>query len=198
MTKAMLIAAPTSGSGKTSVCRGLVAALAGGGAGRALKVQTFKMGPDYLDPLHLEASSGLACHNLDPWMMGRKACQELFERNTVRAAVRPDLAVVEGAMGLYDGGDPASNVGSSADLAKLLGIPAVLVVDIAGQARSAAFRNMAATATLIAAAALLREESRGGHFRSDFPETRSDMAQRSRLTLDEALALRRTLVEQDA
>ena len=57
---------------------------------------------------------------------------------------------------------------------------------------------MAATATLIAAAALLREESRGGHFRSDFPETRSDMAQRSRLTLDEALALRRTLVEQDA
>ena len=138
MTKAMLIAAPMSGSGKTSVCRGLVAALAGGAAGGALKVQTFKMGPDYLDPLHLEASSGLACHNLDPWMMGRKACQELFERNTVRAAVRPDLAVVEGAMGLYDGGDTASNVGSSADLAKLLGIPAVLVVDIAGQARSAA------------------------------------------------------------
>ena len=138
MTKAMLVAAPTSGSGKTSVCRGLVAALANGASGRALTVQTFKMGPDYLDPLHLSIASGLACHNLDPWMMGREACQELFERKTIRAAARPDLAVVEGAMGLYDGGDPTSNAGSSADLARLLGIPAVLVVDIAGQARSAA------------------------------------------------------------
>ncbi len=133
----MLIAAPMSGSGKTSICRGLVAALAGGGAGGALKVQAFKMGPDYLDPLHLEAASGAACYNLDPWMMGKEACRELFERNTGRAG-GPDLAVVEGAMGLYDGPDPASNAGSSADLAKLLGIPVLLIVDIAGQARSAA------------------------------------------------------------
>ena len=68
----------------------------------------------------------------------------------------------------------------------------------ADQADVPAFRNMAATATLIAAAALQREESRGGHYRSDFPETRHDMAHRSRLTLDEALALREALVEQDA
>ncbi|MBL9058853.1 MAG: L-aspartate oxidase, partial [Mangrovicoccus sp.] len=68
----------------------------------------------------------------------------------------------------------------------------------ADQADVPAFRNMAATATLIAAAALQREESRGGHYRSDFPETRHDMAHRSRLTLDEALALREALVELDA
>ena len=138
MTKAMLIAAPKSGSGKTSVCRGLVAALARGLAGRSLNVRAFKMGPDYLDPLHLKAASGSVCHNLDPWMMGATACQQLFLRKTVLAAPRPDLAVAEGAMGLFDGGDPASNAGSSADLAKLLGIPVVLVVDVAGQARSVA------------------------------------------------------------
>ena len=138
MTKAMLIAAPKSGSGKTSVCRGLVAALARGLAGRSLNVRAFKMGPDYLDPLHLKAASGSVCHNLDPWMMGATACQELFLRKTVLAAPRPDLAVAEGAMGLFDGGDPASNAGSSADLAKLLGIPVVLVVDVAGQSRSVA------------------------------------------------------------
>lgn len=138
MTKAVLIAAPRSGSGKTSVCRGLVAAFARGLAGRSLRVRAFKMGPDYLDPLHLQAASGSVCHNLDPWMMGEAACQELFLRNTALAASPPDLAVVEGAMGLFDGGDPASNAGSSADLAKLLGIPVVLVVDVAGQARSVA------------------------------------------------------------
>ena len=126
MTKAMLIAAPKSGSGKTSVCRGLVAAFAKGLAGRSLKVRAFKMGPDYLDPLHLKAASGSVCHNLDPWMMGEAACRELFLRNTTLSAPRPDLAVVEGAMGLFDGGDPASDAGSSAALAKLLGIPMVL------------------------------------------------------------------------
>ena len=138
MTKAVLIAAPRSGSGKTSVCRGLAAAFARGLMGRSLKVRAFKMGPDYLDPLHLKAASGSVCHNLDPWMMGEAACRELFLRNTLLAAPRPDLAVVEGAMGLFDGGDPASNAGSSADLAKLLRIPVVLVVDVAGQARSVA------------------------------------------------------------
>ena len=138
MTKALLIAAPMSGSGKTSLCRGLVAALAGGAAGESLKVQTFKLGPDYLDPLHLEAASGLTCHNLDPWMMGEGACRELFARHTTQAAAQPDVAVVEGAMGLFDGSDPASNAGSSAGLAKLLNIPVVLVVDVAGQGRSVA------------------------------------------------------------
>ena len=92
----------------------------------------------------------------------------------------------------------SEDVGVVRDAAGLRRALATIADLEAGQAGSAAFRNMAATATLIAAAALLREESRGGHFRSDFPETRSDMAQRSRLTLDEALALRRTLVEQDA
>ena len=153
MTKAMLIAAPRSGSGKTSVCRGLVAALAqglfqdssqgpvqgfSGRPGQSLTVRAFKMGPDYLDPLHLRAASGSVCHNLDPWMMGEAACLELFRRNTVWACPRPGVAVVEGAMGLFDGGDPASNAGSGAALAKLLGIPVVLVVDVAGQARSVA------------------------------------------------------------
>ena len=138
MTKAMLIAAPMSGSGKTSVCRGLAAALALGKAGGPLRVQTFKMGPDYLDPLHLSVAGKSPCHNLDPWMMGAPACKELFARHTACAAPRPDLALVEGAMGLFDGGDPASNAGSSADLAKILNIPVVLVVDIARQGRSVA------------------------------------------------------------
>ena len=138
MTKAMLIAAPMSGSGKTSLCRGLVAALAQGAAGRPLSIQTFKMGPDYLDPLHLKAASGRECHNLDPWMMGEAACCELFRRHTAPGPAQPDVAIVEGAMGLFDGGNPASNAGSSADLAKILGLAVVLVVDVARQARSAA------------------------------------------------------------
>ncbi len=138
MTKATLIAAPMSGSGKTSVCRGLAAALASGKAGRPFRVQTFKMGPDYLDPLHLSVAGNSLCHNLDPWMMGALACRELFSRNAVSVRPSPDLALVEGAMGLFDGGDPASSAGSSADLAKILNIPVVLIVDIAGQGRSAA------------------------------------------------------------
>ena len=138
MTKALLLAAPLSGSGKTSICRGLAAAFASGRAGAPLAVKTFKMGPDYLDPLHLAAAVKSPCHNLDPWMMGEAACRELFGRESVFAAPRPDLALVEGAMGLYDGGDPASNAGSSADLAKILNIPVVLIVDIARQGRSVA------------------------------------------------------------
>lgn len=138
MTRAMLLAAPMSGSGKTSICRGLAAAFALGRAEAKLQVRTFKMGPDYLDPLHLSAAVNSPCHNLDPWMMGKAACRKLFTRSCLLDSPRPDLALVEGAMGLYDGGDPASNAGSSADLAKTLDIPVVLVVDIARQGRSVA------------------------------------------------------------
>ena len=124
-----LIAAPCSGSGKTllSLC---LAALA---HRRGLRLQPFKVGPDYLDPQLLSQVSGLACRNLDPLLCGEAWVEHCFAWHGSRA----DLALVEGVMGLFDGRGPSSE-GSSAAVAAQLGLPVVLVVEASRQAGSLA------------------------------------------------------------
>ena len=129
MTKSFLIAAPTSGSGKTTVARGLMALL----VKKGMKVQPFKCGPDYIDTKFHEAVCGRPSINLDTFMASEAHVKELFTHYGADA----DVCVVEGMMGLFDGYD--RDKGSSAEIARVLGLPVVLVVD----ARSAAY-SMAA------------------------------------------------------
>jgi len=128
--KAILIAGTGSGVGKTSVTLGLVAAL----KRRGLTVQTFKVGPDFLDPAWLALASGRPCYNLDGWMCGETYVRNLFAAKSADA----DIAVVEGVMGLFDGADPANSTGSSAEIARWLGLPILLVVNSHGVARTLA------------------------------------------------------------
>lgn len=130
MPKALVLAGTHSGCGKTSVCLGLLRAL----ARRGLRVQPFKAGPDFIDPGLHAAAAGISSHNLDTWMQPEGALRALFARHARTA----DVVVVEGAMGLFDGRGGADESGSTAHLAKLLGLPALLVVDAASQARSVA------------------------------------------------------------
>ena len=120
-----LIAAPTSGSGKTTVSRGLMALF----VKKGLKVQPFKCGPDYIDTKYHEVVCGRPSINLDTFMASPEHVRSLYARYSADA----DVAVVEGMMGMYDGYD--RDRGSSAEVARLLGIPVVLVVD----AKSAAY-----------------------------------------------------------
>lgn len=120
-----LIAAPTSGSGKTTVSRGLMALL----AKKGLKVQPFKCGPDYIDTKYHTAVCGRPSINLDTFMASKEHVSELYARYSADA----DASIVEGMMGMFDGYD--RDRGSSAEIAKLLNIPVVLVVD----AKSAAY-----------------------------------------------------------
>ena len=128
--KTIVIAAPHSGSGKTTVALGLMAAL----RRRGLRVAPFKVGPDFIDPGHHEAVTGVPSVNLDGWMCGEDFIRDTFERSCKGT----DIAVVEGVMGLFDGIDGTSEAGSTAQIAKLLGAPVILVVDARSQARSAA------------------------------------------------------------
>lgn len=127
---AVVIAGTHSGVGKTSVTLGLIGAL----TRRGLAVQPFKIGPDFIDPLHHTHASGRTSRNLDGWMLDPKTNLERFAIATADA----DVAVIEGVMGLFDGSEGASERGSSAEMAKLLGLPVVLVVDASAMARSAA------------------------------------------------------------
>ena len=111
-----LIAAPTSGSGKTTVSRGLMALF----VKKGLKVQPFKCGPDYIDTKYHEAVCGRPSVNLDTFMASPEHVRSLYARYSADA----DVAVVEGMMGMYDGYD--RDRGSSAEVARLLGIPVVL------------------------------------------------------------------------
>lgn len=129
-TQGVVIAGPHSGVGKTTVSLALIAAA----RGRGLRVQPFKVGPDFIDPGHLAMAAGRACHNLDGWMLSREANLEIFRRQAHGA----DLVVVEGVMGLFDGYDGQSEAGSTAQMAKWLKLPVVLVVDARSLARSAA------------------------------------------------------------
>jgi len=128
MTRAMIIAAPSSGAGKTTVTLGLLRAL----RRRGIAVASSKVGPDYIDPAFHAAASGRPCRNLDPWAMRLETllCQ------LDRAADGADLLIIEGVMGLFDGA--AEGGGSTADLAALLDLPVLLVQDVRGQTVSAA------------------------------------------------------------
>jgi cobyrinic acid a,c-diamide synthase len=126
----LVIAGASSNVGKTTVTSGLIAAL----RRRGLVVQPFKCGPDYVDPSYHERAAGRPSRNLDTWMLSDEQLLESF----VRACRGVDVAIVEGVMGLYDGSDWLSERGSTAQIAKLLGAPVLLVADISGSARSAA------------------------------------------------------------
>jgi cobyrinic acid a,c-diamide synthase len=119
-----------SGSGKTTVSLGLMAAL----KRRGLIVAPFKVGPDFIDPGHHSRITGRISRNLDGWML-----PDAYNRGCFQQAVAgADVALVEGVMGLYDGYDGKSEAGSTAQMAKLTRLPVVLVVDAASMARSAA------------------------------------------------------------
>jgi cobyrinic acid a,c-diamide synthase len=124
----LLIAGTHSGVGKTTVATGLMAAL----RRRGYKVQPFKVGPDYIDPSYHEGACELPSRNLDSWLLEPAVMSEFF----CRAMAGKDLAIVEGVMGLYDGFRGDSEEGSTAQVAKLLGLPVILVVDASAAARS--------------------------------------------------------------
>lgn len=128
----LIIAAPRSGAGKTTVTLGLMRAFRNLG----LSVQPFKCGPDYIDPAFHEAAAGRPSFNLDTWSMRRALIEHLCVVHTSGA----DLVIAEGVMGLFDGvtnkGQTAR--GSTADLAALTGWPVVLVLDVSGQSETAA------------------------------------------------------------
>jgi cobyrinic acid a,c-diamide synthase len=127
---ALVIAGTHSGVGKTTVSLGLMAAL----RRRGLKVQPFKIGPDFIDAgLHARVC-GTPSYNLDGWMLSKGYNRRSFVSNVQDK----DVALVEGMMGLYDGRSGATEEGSTAEMAKRLDLPVVLVVDAAAAARSVA------------------------------------------------------------
>lgn len=140
MNASFMIAAPSSGSGKTTIARGLMALF----REKGYKVQPFKCGPDYIDTKFHTTVCGRPSVNLDTFMATPEHVRELFDRYGRDA----DIRIVEGMMGLFDGYD--RDLGSSAEIARVLGIPIVLVVD----ARSAAYSTAALLSGFL-------------HFRSD-------------------------------
>ncbi|MET0414796.1 MAG: cobyrinate a,c-diamide synthase [Actinoplanes sp.] len=126
----VVIGAPASGHGKTTVATGLLAAY----ARRGVPVAPFKVGPDYIDPGYHALAAGRPGRNLDPVLVGEDQIGPLFAHGSAGAG----LAVIEGVMGLYDGRTGAGETGSTAQVAALLDAPVILVVDAAAQGRSIA------------------------------------------------------------
>lgn len=130
MARVIVVAGVHSGVGKTTVATALMAAY----QRRGLRVQGFKVGPDYIDPSYHTAVTGRPSRTLDGWLMGLDAVGEFFERS----ASQVDLCIIEGVMGLFDGRTGGRGAGSTAEIAALLGAPVLLVVDAWAIARSAA------------------------------------------------------------
>jgi len=128
--KSIIIAAPVSGSGKTTVTIGLMECL----KRRGLKVAPFKVGPDFIDPGYHRVVTGRPSLNLDSWICSGQSVQEMFAHHSADA----DIAVIEGVMGLFDGISGRSDEGSTAQIARLTGSTVFLVVDSKGFARSIA------------------------------------------------------------
>lgn len=129
VARALVVAAPASGSGKTTVATGLMAAL----ARRGTAVAPFKIGPDYIDPGYHTLAAGRPGRNLDPVLVGEQRIGPLVRHG----AAGCEVAVIEGVMGLFDG-RVADGYGSTAQVAAMVGAPVVLVVDCRGQSRSVA------------------------------------------------------------
>ena len=129
----VVIAAPGSGHGKTSVATGLLGAF----RRRGLKVSPHKVGPDYIDPGYHALAAGRPGRNLDPWLVGEEQIVRLFAHGA--STPEPaDIAVIEGVMGLFDGAYGHGDFASTAHVARLLGAPVILVVDAKGMSASAA------------------------------------------------------------
>ena len=126
----LVIAGVSSGVGKTTVTLGLLEAL----RGRGLTVQAFKVGPDFIDAAYHGLATGRPSYNLDGWMCG----PEQVVATVAERAAQADLALVEGVMGCFDGTDGLSEDGSTAQIAKWLGAPVVLVLDAGALVRTAA------------------------------------------------------------
>jgi cobyrinic acid a,c-diamide synthase len=125
----ILITGDRSGSGKTSITLALTALLA-----KKYRVQTFKVGMDYIDPSYLAAASGRPCRNLDSFALSNDQVQEIYSYGCRDA----DIAIVEGVRGLYEGAEALTDVGSTAAIAKELDLPVILVVSAQSITRSAA------------------------------------------------------------
>ncbi|MBB4823324.1 cobyrinic acid a,c-diamide synthase [Sporosarcina luteola] len=131
MSKRRIVIAGTgSGVGKTTLTIGLMAAL----MKKGMAVQGFKCGPDYIDPSYHTAVTKRISRNLDSWMLGRKTVVDIF----THASRDADISIMEGVMGFFDGKDPRTNVGSTAEISVLTKSPVLLVVNCASMARSAA------------------------------------------------------------
>jgi cobyrinic acid a,c-diamide synthase len=126
----ILVAGTHSGVGKTTVAMGMMAAL----QRRGLRVQGFKVGPDFIDPSFHGTATGRNCRNLDGWMLSRETNLDIF----ARASEDADVAVIEGVMGLFDGKGAPSLAGTTAEMALWLDAAVVLVLDAAAMAGSAA------------------------------------------------------------
>jgi cobyrinic acid a,c-diamide synthase len=131
MARSLVISAPASGAGKTTVTLALARAY----RERGLKVQCFKSGPDYIDPAFHAAATGRASVNIDSWAMARETIEALVSRSA-----DADLVLAEGSMGLFDGVAVAGvcGTGATADIAGMMGWPVLLVIDPSGQAQTAA------------------------------------------------------------
>ena len=130
VTDAVVIAGVRSGVGKTTIATGIMGAL----TRRGYRVQPFKAGPDYIDPSYHQLACDRPSRNLDTWMLPHATVSELFHR----ASSLGQISVVEGVMGVFDGHSSLNEEGSTAQLAKLLGAPVILVADASKVARSVA------------------------------------------------------------
>jgi len=124
----VVISATHSGAGKSTITMGLLMAL----KRRGLDPQSFKVGPDYIDPMHHTMVLGRECRNLDTWMFGNE-----IERLFVQGSKGSGISVVEGVMGLYDGKDGVNEEGSTSHLSKIIKAPVILIIDARSMARSA-------------------------------------------------------------
>jgi cobyrinic acid a,c-diamide synthase len=128
--RGFVIAAPSSGSGKTVTTLSLLALL----KAKGIRVSSGKVGPDYIDPAFHQAATGRTCFNLDSWAMRPATLRSLL----AEAARNAELVVIEGVMGLFDGVPHAEHDGSTAELARLLDLPVILVMNAKGQGATAA------------------------------------------------------------